>query len=74
MTLVENADYFIYLTPFPPKVHSSVAPNPDGTFSLYLDLAKSRLEQIDDWDHEIQHIEDDDFFNDKSIEEIESKD
>ena len=74
MTYLEGADYFIYTMPFPPKIHSSVTPNPDGTFSMYLDSAKSRFEQIDDWDHEMQHIEDDDFFSDKPIEEIEDND
>ena len=71
MTYLESADFFIYLTHFPAKVHSAVMPNPDGTFSMYLDETKSRFEQIPDYEHELDHIEDDDFYNDDDIRDIE---
>lgn len=72
MTCLENADYYIYLMDFPPKVHSFVTPNSDGTYSLYLDAKKSRLEQLQDYEHELAHIENEDFYNGKDISEVES--
>ena len=71
MTYIVNADYFIYLTRFPPKVHSLVATNPDGTFSVYLDESKPRFDLVDDYIHEYEHMESDDFYNGNPLAEIE---
>ena len=69
--ILENADYFIYLTQFPPRVHSTVATNPDGTYSVYLDSRKPRYDLIEDYIHEFEHMEDDDFYNGMPITDVE---
>lgn len=74
MTYIENADYFIRVVDMPPRLDSLVSPNPDGTFNMYLDSKRSRLQQIDDYIHEFEHIDNDDFYNDKQIYEIETED
>lgn len=71
MTYLEGADYFIYVADIPAAAGAQVVSNGDGTFSMYLPANKGRLELVDDYIHEYEHIEDDDFYNDKSIEEIE---
>ena len=70
--MIEEADYFIRLINLPPGVGGIVSPNPDGTYSMYLDARKSRFERIDDYAHELMHIERDDFNNDLTIDEAEA--
>ena len=69
--MIENADYFVRLVPLPPQVGGMVSPNEDGTFNVYLSEHKSREELIDDYIHEYEHIDNDDFYNGMPIEEIE---
>lgn len=69
--MIENADYFVRLVPLPPQVGGLVSPNEDGTFNVYLSEYKSREELIDDYIHEYEHIDNDDFYNGKPIEKIE---
>lgn len=60
---VEGADYFVYLVHLPPKIFACVVLNSDGTFSMYLDPRRSCEQILDDWEHEIWHILNDDFYN-----------
>ena len=69
--MIENADYFIRVIPMPTRLKGMVAPNEDGTFNMYLSATRFKPEIIDDYIHEYEHIDDDDFYNDKPIEEIE---
>ena len=69
--MIENADYYVRLVPLPPQVGGLVSPNEDGTFNVYLSEYKPREELIDDYIHEYEHIDNDDFYNGKPIEEIE---
>jgi len=71
MTYLEGADYFVRVVDLPYGVGAQTVPNDDGTFSVYLNGRTSHDKQIDDYCHEYEHIEDDDFYNDKPIEEIE---
>lgn len=71
MALIENADYFIYMIIMPPKIYSFVKPNADGTFSIYLDPRRSYLQRKQDLDHELDHIRNEDFYNDLPICQIE---
>ena len=70
--LIENADYFIRIIDFPvPCIGGMVMPNDDGTFSIYLngrlDDTRRRLSLL----HELRHIEQEDFYSDKPIEQME---
>lgn len=70
--IIENADYFVRLVPLPSCVGGVVSPNEDGTFNMYLNANKSKEDLIDDYIHEYEHIDNDDFYNGKPIEEVES--
>ena len=74
MNLIENCDFFVRLVPFPAgvKPHGMVMPNDDGTFSIYLDARVTHERQKVSCDHEIKHIENGDFWNEKPIEIIEN--
>lgn len=73
MELIEGCDFFVRIVDFPRGVqpHGMVMPNDDGTFSVFLDARVSRERQKQLCDHEFEHIKNDDFYNDKPIEEIE---
>ena len=71
MTYLEGADVFVRVVSLPYGIDSQVVPNDDGTFSLYLNSRADSLSQMDNYLHEFQHIENDDFYNDKGITEIE---
>jgi len=71
MTILEDADYFIRVVDLPPRVGGLVSPNPDGTFNIYLDAKRDFESQIEDYIHEFEHIENDDFYNGKPISDIE---
>ena len=69
--MIENADYFIRLIRMPHRCGAMVSPNSDGTFNMYLSCDKFRPELIDDYIHEYEHIDNDDFNNGKPIAEVE---
>ncbi len=71
MTLIENADFFIRVVDLPLGVGGVVTPNDDGTFSIYLNARNSARKQRSSCSHEVGHIEKDDFYNGKSIGEVE---
>ena len=71
MTFLEGADFFVRLIDLPPRVGGFCSPNEDGTYNVYLNSRKDRDHNIDSYFHEVDHIEDDDFWNDESIEEVE---
>ena len=69
--LIENSDYYVRVVPFPVRVPGMVMPNEDGTFSIYINADLSELEQREALDHELDHILNNDFYNEKPIWEIE---
>lgn len=77
MAYLPGADYFVRYIPFPPNngTHGGfVTPNDDGTFSIYLDerlMGNPSLQKT--YRHEVRHIENEDFYNDLPIREIEGK-
>lgn len=65
--------YFIREVSFPFEVKAIVTPNAeDDTFSIYLNSRLSDDQKRKALEHEIDHIKNDDFYNDKSIEEVEA--
>lgn len=73
MTLVENQDYFVRVVPFPVNsVGGMVTPNPDGSFSIYINSNLSQERQKEALDHELDHIRNNDFYNGKPIREVEN--
>ena len=64
-------DYFVRLIDLPPSIGGMVTPNDDGTFSIYINARLDCFQQQKAFEHEVDHIKNDDFYNGKSIEEIE---
>lgn len=70
--LYQNDHYFVRIIPFPvDSIGGMVMPNDDGTYMIYLNANLSRERQIIAFRHELAHIANGDFYNDKSIAEIE---
>ena len=64
--------YFVREIPLPYSVKGMVTPNAeDDSFSIYINALLPDEQKKKALDHEIKHIENDDFYNGKSIEEIE---
>lgn len=70
--LIEGSDYTVRLIPFPVySVGGMVMPNPDGSFSVYINSNLSQERQKQALDHELEHILNNDFYNGVPIHEIE---
>ena len=70
--MIEGVDYYIRVVPFPSwSVGGMVMPNDDGTFSVYLNARLSLERQRQALKHELEHISNGDFYNDRPIESIE---
>jgi len=73
LTLIENADYFIRVVDLPLGVGGVVTPNEDGTFSIYLNARNSDRKQRSSCDHEVRHIQHDDFYRDVPVDQAEKE-
>lgn len=72
MKYMEGADYFVRVIPFPVgRVGGMVTPNDDGTYSVYINANLNRERQLEAYEHEVRHIVNGDFYNEKTIREIE---
>lgn len=77
MRYVAGADYFVHWVPFPEDNGTdggAVTPNDDGTFSILMDerLLWDMNKAKKTYDHEVDHIVGEDFYNGKPISEIEN--
>ena len=68
---IEGADYWIKYMVLPPGIFAFVHDNGDGTYIIVLDPRRDFLSQLDDWEHEIWHILNDDFYNGLPIQKVE---
>lgn len=71
MRLIEGADYFVRVIDLPVQIGGMVTPNDDGTYSVYLNARNTAARMAMSFDHEVGHIENDDFYNGKNIGEVE---
>ena len=70
--MIQGIDYFVYLVPFPVWTCGGfVMPNDDGTYSVYINSLLSEDMQQKALRHELKHIADGDFWNERPIEQIE---
>lgn len=64
--------YFVREVSLPFEVKGIVTPNAeDDSFNIYINSRLSDDQKRKALKHEIDHIENDDFYNDKTIEEVE---
>lgn len=74
MTPIPERDYCVREVPLPYGVNGCVTPNADDDgFSIYINSRLSYDQKLKAFKHEVDHIENDDFYNDKPIEEIEKE-
>ena len=73
MTIIEGADYFVYLIPLPGSVGGILTPNNDNTYSMYLNEKHIGEQRLDDYIHEFRHILFDDLYSEESVAEIEKR-
>ena len=76
MTFIPGADYFVHWIRFPPNNGTDggmVMLNEDGTFTILLDerLLYQKHKAKKAYRHEVEHIEHDDFYNSRPIQDIE---
>ena len=73
MTYIPERDFIVREVNLPYGVEGAVTPNNDTTFSIYINQNLSDDQKRKALKHEIEHIENDDFYNGKDIEEIEKR-
>lgn len=66
-------DAIVRLIDLPPGIGGAVMEDEDGFVSIYVNARHGHYAQLDDLDHEIAHIENDDLHNDDPIEVIEAR-
>ena len=66
-------DAIVRLIDLPPGIGGAVMEDEDGFVSIYVNARHGHYAQLDDLDHEIAHIENDDLHNDDSIEVVEAR-
>lgn len=72
MKYLPGADYFVYYEKLPPSVRGFVTPNDDGTFSIFLNSNIPDSRKFLTYLHEVNHIEQEDFYNGLPIELVEN--
>ena len=65
-------EYRVYLMPFPGDILGAVRIDAEGFPSIYINDALSPEAKRRALEHELKHIQNDDFFNGKSIQEVEA--
>ena len=71
MTQRLDTEYRVYLVKLPATVHGAVRVDKDGFASIYINQDLSPEAKKAAFRHEIRHIQHDDFYNDRTIEEVE---
>ena len=71
MTLTED-EYRVYMMPCPGDIMGAVRVDADGFPSIYINDRLSPAAKKRAFLHELRHIERDDMYNDKSIDEVEA--
>lgn len=66
-------DYFVYMVELPYRVEGITVPNNDGTYSVYINSARSEGTQRAALAHELEHIENDHLYSNKPIKMVEKE-
>lgn len=72
MTYLPGVDYFVYYDLFPYSVRGLVTANDDGTYSIYLNSRYPESVLRKAFQHEVDHIENNDFYNNLPIQFVEN--
>lgn len=71
MTVLEG-EYRVYLVKLPARIRGAVRLDKDGFPSIYINDQLSPTAKKAVFKHEMRHIENDDFYNARSIREVEN--
>lgn len=63
-------DVYTYFAELPPGIHEFITENPDGSYTIYLDINENREQWLQSYEHAIEHIKNYDFEK-HNIQEIE---
>ena len=66
-----DGDYIVRMVDFPGDIAGATRLSPDGFANIYINDWLSPQARRKAFDHEIRHINNDDFYNDEPIEKIE---
>jgi len=72
MKYIPGVDYFVYYEKFPRNVRALVTTNEDCTFSIYINSLLPDAQRLAAYFHEVDHIENEDFYNGLPIEKVEN--
>lgn len=64
-------DYFVRLIELPVKVEGVTVPNPDGSFSVYINVLLSETRRDEVLRHELRHIASEHFYTEMPVEYME---
>lgn len=68
-----DGQYTVYIMPLPGDINGAVRVSPDGWASIYINDKLSPEARKKALKHELEHIANDDWYNDRSIDEIEQR-
>lgn len=71
MSYLPGRDYFVYYEVLPRRVRGMVTVNEDCTYTIIINSLLPDSQKRKTYEHEVNHIENDDFYNGKPIQEIE---
>lgn len=66
-------DAIVRLIDLPPGIGGAVMEDEDGNYNVYINSRHGHYAQLDNLDHEIAHIENDDLHNDDPIKVVEAR-
>ena len=67
-----DGEYIVRMVNLPGSINGAVRLSDDGFANIYINDQLSPMARRRAFDHERRHIENNDFYNDKSIREVES--
>lgn len=72
MHLNDDYDINVHILDFGNSIPATVTINDDGSFSIFLNARLSYERRLEAYWHEIQHIQNQDFYSHMSVDEMES--
>lgn len=69
---MSDDEYRVYEVALPGDIYGAVRLDADGFASIYINNALSPAEKKKTLEHEIEHLLNNDFYNDKDIREVEA--
>ena len=72
MSYLPERDFHVYYMKLPISIRGVVTPNEDDTYSIYLNSMYPRSVHEKTFEHEVEHIEREDFTNGLPIELVEN--